>query len=1288
MSQIKPIRYELCIINDAVDDRKNESGTLVNEIVKISYNAKTDIKHGSKEMSLSLFGLSFQRKVYEPGHIEAEVQVSIDNSGAMPTIAELRTIFLKKKVQLNVFIGEDRHELASNYYIHEISPLIEKTGTSTSIYLKFNIYSLDNLMRIDKFSEVYLARQLRGYIVTEGVKDYVLKAGNNTYSIDLSGTGDSGDSLQNLVYEGEEFTQPYLVQYNEHFYDFVTRVANRCGEFVYFEDGKLHVGLDKATLDDADNAPLIDQFSRLTYQYIGDGVLNVIDYAHDSMKSENPEPDKALEAEPDTSVCSKANVLYVKERGIYPDVSSDDVPKKVYNTEYAADEFFVPLYRDQFSKGLIMEYAIANGGSLFVNLLCSLGLPTLFDIIVDNAAQAAMTFTKAAIYGDKANEVGNSAINAWVGKEDKKAVPFADPERRMWTTLRYFSDIKSNEEKMQRQMVCVDMGLNILVKKGDDNKPLKIGDIVKISGDDRKFMVVGIEIHGDQPWQRNYEGYDEKLSDTIRQQSADCRLKFYAIPMAEDDKFYPPVLPGGVFRHSEPQHAIVIDSDDPKLQGRVRIRYPWQPDCKSKKAAVKTEIDDLKKELEDDEKTDDEKKDITKKILSKEVEAIQLEAATPWIRMATPMATRGGGVLFKPEPYDEVLVDFEHGNIERPYVVGALYSKNTPAPDSLLPKVQYRIIRSPNGHSIMLEDPTDGSKLLGGFLPGINLLKSFGLEGALKIDLSSKEEDSINEDLVLGMARGLLGGITMTDQFGLYRIAMSTHDRKVEIASSLGKVTIDALTGISINAPKGDIKICGKNIDIEAGNRVSIKSGTNIAGPKVEINAASMAKAVATQLDKHFGELIDISFIRSIAEIILAPVNGTLQIKSKSFLVLEAGAGTAEIPVTAYQERYLADKNISYNSSGYQVLQYVLATVSGEIDECAKKFATLYNEAAGKLADVHVESDIGKTSPFNDGMNLITSMSTDDFVQKCFEERHFYEFKITLNMKLGLEWARKEKAIAKKIELAYKALSDLKKYCDGAVGADLFKHFTKHDSYAATKFIESKTFSKLNSAELYRLLEDTFKDALDLPDFQDIDWLKKIKEINNKTGVNYGYFVGDNFAARTVDAANSPDYNSMVKRFKRYMLYHILGDTGHGFAPAINNVKLFRNRNIQISAINEQPVVQSTNDIIENDNSWAQYANSLVLADTTSEGGFLGTLASELVKKLDDKLLSLSPESKIWKSDVKGKILMSDSTDTISFEHPAAGGVSLKAEGNTQFDKKTVAEASKYISRLLTDIAG
>jgi len=56
------------------------------------------------------------------------------------------------------------------------------------------------------------------------------------------------------------------------------------------------------------------------------------------------------------------------------------------------------------------------------------------------------------------------------------------------------------------------------------------------------------------------------------------------------------------------------------------------------------------------------------------------EGRTAWARMTTPSAGGGRGIMFMPEVGDEVLVAFEHGDPERPYVIGALWNGVDSAP--------------------------------------------------------------------------------------------------------------------------------------------------------------------------------------------------------------------------------------------------------------------------------------------------------------------------------------------------------------------------------------------------------------------------------------------------------------------------------------------------------------------------------------------------------------------------------------------------------------------------------
>ena len=47
---------------------------------------------------------------------------------------------------------------------------------------------------------------------------------------------------------------------------------------------------------------------------------------------------------------------------------------------------------------------------------------------------------------------------------------------------------------------------------------------------------------------------------------------------------------------------------------------------------------------------------------------------TPWIRVVQPYTGGGKGFYFVPEIGEEVMIDFEGGNAERPFVLGAHYN--------------------------------------------------------------------------------------------------------------------------------------------------------------------------------------------------------------------------------------------------------------------------------------------------------------------------------------------------------------------------------------------------------------------------------------------------------------------------------------------------------------------------------------------------------------------------------------------------------------------------------------
>ncbi|HEX9668966.1 MAG TPA: phage baseplate assembly protein V [Thermoanaerobaculia bacterium] len=76
---------------------------------------------------------------------------------------------------------------------------------------------------------------------------------------------------------------------------------------------------------------------------------------------------------------------------------------------------------------------------------------------------------------------------------------------------------------------------------------------------------------------------------------------------------------------------------------------------------------------------------------------------SPWARVAVPMAGIAHGTYFIPNPGDEVLVAFEQGDLNAPYVIGSLWNATAPPPlPSPIPQI--RMIRTPIGNQIMFTE--------------------------------------------------------------------------------------------------------------------------------------------------------------------------------------------------------------------------------------------------------------------------------------------------------------------------------------------------------------------------------------------------------------------------------------------------------------------------------------------------------------------------------------------------------------------------------------------------------
>ena len=208
---------------------------------------------------------------------------------------------------------------------------------------------------------------------------------------------------------------------------------------------------------------------------------------------------------------------------------------------------------------------------------------------------------------------------------------------------------------------------------------------------------------------------------------------------------------------------------------------------------------------------------------------------------------------------------------------------------------------SPNGHHITFTDPEKGFNFLTNLVsPGLGFYGSvLGFPNMIPGAKGAKD---------------LAGGIHIGDRYGMYEIQMRSEKRSIDIKSPFGTVNINAFSGITISAPNGDVKIKGKNITLEAGNKINLFSGKNVEFPGIgdpdgKANKAGkvitgIVGAVANAVtDMFVSSVIDLSYTRHVVEVFVRPVDGTLKLKSKRYLMLEAGKGNA----TIRRDRYALD---------------------------------------------------------------------------------------------------------------------------------------------------------------------------------------------------------------------------------------------------------------------------------------------------------------------------------------------------------------------------------------------
>lgn len=845
------------------------------------------------DVNLSVDAFNFEQKMYAPD--ELTVKIFIDPTRVADekerkeffSMEKLTQMFANRKVELSfsnqVDGNEQSYTVGKDYYVHEVTPCKQPD----KVYVQLKIYSPDKLLTLSQYCRSFTAKKLGSDILKKELPNFRLP-----YSKDESVKCDT-TQMKHLLKGQQEHIIPYLVQYNESFYDLLARTTNRSGEFMYYYDGKLRIGYDG---DESKAVEITDHFESITYHNTT--------LAQPKQENEGP---VNLEAPYDNNVLNST-------------VQKDGAAKVVNTIKNMAD----------LNSGAD-RYWLQKVGQVLTNNKPLMNF--MFDTAVDDLLAWAQADSLASQYNDKHNDDYFKKNKEYIslldeqydkGKKTLNQFSEADPI----FTAKDYAGVLAGELLAERNTICIDY---------DTFAPaLHVGQLIKV--DDKLYIVSEMTVKSDIV--NSYIVKNDMSVVAVPSKRLVFQVK--AIGMNEDKKFYPMMIPAGHVRQSGPQVAVVVDADDPNKKNRVRVKYPWQLSVKSS----------------------------YEKIVASDLKPSDVIDASPWLIYAASSGPAGAGVHGRHYLAEKVLVNYVNNNIERPFVVGAV---STATPAAL--KTGAAVLQSPNGQYLKVVEGTGkgATAFMANFSPGLSLASGF-------FDYPDIFGD--NE-----ISKAFEGGVELGDKYGIWKISGSTDKRAINISSPWGNVKVSAFTGITLDAPNGNIKIRGKNVSIEAGNNLNLVSGTNIKnkfvsgyGDDYPFSMTTFMYDVGVVVTKKLASMVesmfDLSLIRSVIEVYWRPQEGALSIQSNRYLKMGAGGAMPGYPDSAYlnpkkleeRDEKMLDKQLPDTLKMGPVMAELLSKLPKIADSMIVRYKSRYNNCISKKSEL--EKSIYRLFDYSDATEI------------------------------------------------------------------------------------------------------------------------------------------------------------------------------------------------------------------------------------------------------------------------------------------------------------------------------
>ena len=342
----------------------------------------------------------------------------------------------------------------------------------------------------------------------------------------------------------------------------------------------------------------------------------------------------------------------------------------------------------------------------------------------------------------------------------------------------------------------------VVLSGASSNQDLKLGSVIKIVDTRSALQAAGTDNYGKyiithltHEFQTHGEGYSNH---------------FEAIPA---EAAIPPLSISPDPPPCEMQTGEVIDNNDEKGLGRVRVQFIWQKDASGE------------------------------------------DSKTNWIRVASPQGGGSKGFYVLPEKGDQVLVAFEHNHPERAYVLTGMYHGGA-KPEHHDPGNLKKAMKTKGGHQILMNDekgkesmalssPFDFSAAAAGGDMNLTAKSKITIKSDGG-DITIKTPTNISVDADGNITINAKGNINIkaTGTMGLE----STGDMSLKAPN----IKISGTASIGLDAPKIDIAASaalaasGATVSVEGQATTTVKAGamlnlessgmTSVSGTMLKLN--------------------------------------------------------------------------------------------------------------------------------------------------------------------------------------------------------------------------------------------------------------------------------------------------------------------------------------------------------------------------------------------------------------------------------------------------------------------